>query len=281
MTRSHLLSASLALTGCASLPAPPIPADTVQLEPTLASATPPATTAPRWPAELFAPTPSRSVPAVPLDAPLFSPPLHGGIHNPMPGGILGGYPADTGLDIAGFHRPVYALASGTLEYSEPGHTRWATDDRAVRLRLDEPIAILHHGRQRMITHVWYAHLSVLRFDQPQHSPAKRRVAAGELLGISGVAGGSPHLHLGLLLDGVTDQRWGSYLLDDACRDVLAGHRTVPLRSSTGEIAVAPLKSGQRLPLNPGSRSRSPHAPARAATSPSGTSGRSTAPPSRP
>ncbi|MCA9625363.1 MAG: hypothetical protein KC731_40350, partial [Myxococcales bacterium] len=101
-------------------------------------------------------------------------------------------------------------------------------------------------------------------DQPQHSPAKRRVAAGELLGISGVAGGSPHLHLGLLLDDVTDQRWGSYLLDDACRDVLGGHRTVPLPPSTsearrrlrqrraGEMAVAPLRIGQRLPLNPGS-----------------------------
>src|SRR5262245_34451427 len=29
------------------------------------------------------------------------PPLPGGLHNPMPGGIFAGYRADTGLDIAG------------------------------------------------------------------------------------------------------------------------------------------------------------------------------------
>ena len=55
---------------------------------------------------------------------------------------------------------------------------------------------------------------------------------GELLGISGTANRSPHLHLGLLLDGVVDQRWGSYLLDDEVRRVMGGWRL-----------------GQRLPRN--------------------------------
>lgn len=173
----------------------------------------------------------RPVPPHPLDAPLTSAALPSGLHNPMPGGIVGGYPADTGLDIAGFHLPVYALAAGTLVYSEAGHTRWATDDRAVLLELDAPIAIEDHaGATRWITHVWYAHLSALRFEQPRHHATPRRIAAGELLGIAGIANRSPHLHLGLLLDGVTDQRAGSFLLDEACRVVLGN-----------------LRRGQRLP----------------------------------
>lgn len=160
-----------------------------------------------------------------LDAPLTSRALPNGLFNPMPHGIVGGYPADTGLDIAGFHLPVYAIAAGTLVYSEAGHTRWATDDRAVLVELDEPIRVTGaDGTSRRITHVWYAHLSALRFEQPRDHPAPRQVAAGELLGISGIANQSPHLHLGLLLDGVTDQRAGSFLLDDDCRRALGGLR---------------------------------------------------------
>ncbi len=170
-----------------------------------------------------------------LNAPPLSAPLRAGWFNPMPGGFVGGYAGDTGVDIAGFHMPVYAVAAGTIIYSEPGHTRWASDDRAVLLRLDTPITVERRladdeRSTRSITHVWYAHLSVLRFQQATSSRTKRRVGAGELLGISGIANGSPHLHLGLLLDNVTDQRWDSYLLDDECREVLGGWR-----------------SGQRLP----------------------------------
>ena len=175
----------------------------------------------------------RPTPPRPLDAPLTSHALPSGWFNPMPGGIVGGYPADTGLDIAGFHLPVYAIAAGTLVYSEAGHTRWATDDRAVLIELDEPRWLKDAAGQSLrITHVWYAHLSALRFEQPRDHPAPRRVAAGELLGISGVANRSPHLHLGLLLDGVTDQRADSYLLDDVCRRVLGDlHRGQRLPSA--------------------------------------------------
>jgi murein DD-endopeptidase MepM/ murein hydrolase activator NlpD len=162
------------------------------------------------------------VTAIDIGAPLRSEALPSGLFNPMPGGIVGGYPADTGLDIAGFHLPVYAIAAGTLVYSEAGHTAWATDDRAVLLKLDEPLDSLEPNRR--VTHIWYAHLSRLRFEQGVGHPAPRHVEAGELLGISGIANRSPHLHLGLLLDGVTSQRWDSYLLDDACRLVLGGWR---------------------------------------------------------
>jgi len=150
-----------------------------------------------------------------------SKPLPNGLHNPMPGGVMAGYAGDTGLDIAGNRQPVFAIAAGTLDYSEPGHTLWVgPNDTAltIRLELDEPIA--YQGRQ--ITHVWYAHLSKLVYRQAEGAAERIHVEAGELLGVSGVANGSPHLHIGLLLDNIVSQRWGSYLLEDEVREVLGG-----------------------------------------------------------
>ena len=148
-----------------------------------------------------------------------SPLLPNGLHSPMPGGVVMGYPGDTGLDIAGNRMPVYAIAAGTLDYSEHGHTLWiGPRDTAftVRLRLDQPIP--YQGRR--ITHVWYAHLSKLQFHQAEGATKRIRVRAGERLGVSGVGNGSPHLHLGLLLDNVVSQRWGSYLNDSEVREVI-------------------------------------------------------------
>ena len=145
--------------------------------------------------------------------------LPSGLYNPMPGGVVAGYGADTGLDIAGSPRAVYAIAAGWLDYAEPGHTRWkgpGDTDNAVRIELDVPIA--YQGRR--VTHVWYAHLSALATSQPEGHEPRARVEAGQLLGTSGRANGSPHLHIGLLLDGDTSQRWGSYLLEDEVRAVL-------------------------------------------------------------
>jgi murein DD-endopeptidase MepM/ murein hydrolase activator NlpD len=149
--------------------------------------------------------------------------LPNGLFNPMPGGVMAGYRGDTGLDIAGNRQPVYAIATGTLDYSEPGHTLWiGPGDTAntVRLKLDEPIPF--DGRQ--ITHAWYAHLSKLRYQQAEGADQRIAILAGEQLGVSGVANGSPHLHIGLLLDDVVSQRWGSYLLEDQIRAVLGGFR---------------------------------------------------------
>jgi murein DD-endopeptidase MepM/ murein hydrolase activator NlpD len=141
----------------------------------------------------------------------------------MPGGVMAGYQADTGLDIAGSPRPVYALAAGTLDYSEPGHTLWTgPSDTAncVRFELDEPIPY----KGRLITHVYYAHLSKLETIQHEGDPQRRHVEGGELLGVSGVARHSPHLHIGLLLDGEVAQYWGTFLLADEIRRVLGGYR---------------------------------------------------------
>ncbi len=138
---------------------------------------------------------------------------------------MAGYMVDTGLDIAGFRLPVFAIADGYLDYSEPGHTRWAgADDKAVRLALDEPIPFQDHE----ITHVWYAHLHELVFSQEEdrhRDPACRiRVLAGERLGTSGIANGSPHLHLGFLLDNRVWQHAGTFLREDDIREVLGGYR---------------------------------------------------------
>lgn len=146
--------------------------------------------------------------------------------DPMPGGVLGGYSGDTGLDIGGSRLPVYAIAAGTLDYAEWGHTRWVGPrDTAycARITLDAPIA--WHGHQ--ITHVYYAHMSGLELTQPESTPAPARhhVAAGERLGTSGIANGSWHLHLGLLLDGRVEQDDWDYILgEDEVRAVLGGYK---------------------------------------------------------
>jgi hypothetical protein len=147
-----------------------------------------------------------------------------GLHNPMPGGFAAGYAADTGLDIAGMKMPVFAIGSGQVVYAESGHSLWSgrgDTDLAILIALDDPIDF--EGRE--ITHVWYAHLLELAFEQPRQSPGKRRlVKAGEFLGINGRANGMWHLHLGLLLDGDTSQGWGTFLLEDDVRKVLCGVR---------------------------------------------------------
>ncbi len=159
--------------------------------------------------------------------------LRGGLFNPMPGGYVAGYAEDTGLDIGGFRLPVYAVADGTLDYSEPGHTRWpGDDDKAVRLELDEPIPF----EGRLVTHVWYAHLYELTYLQRERTERRIRVRGGERLGTSGAANGSPHLHLGFLLDDWVGQRWGTFLDEDEIRVLLGNYR-----------------KKERLPLNPGQR----------------------------
>ena len=176
------------------------------------------------PALLAGPTTAPAEPSPPPEpAGPRSAALRSGFHNPMPGGVMAGYQADTGLDIAGSPRPVYALASGTLDYSEPGHTLWtgASDTaNCVRFELDSPIP----WKDRRITHVYYAHLSKLAHLQPEGTTPRRHVEAGELLGTSGIANHSPHLHVGFLLDGEVEQTWGTFLLADEIRRVLGGYR---------------------------------------------------------
>jgi hypothetical protein len=184
----------------------------------------------------------------------------------MPGGRLAGYHGDTGLDIGGRFMPVYALAAGTLDYSERGHTRWRgrrDTDWTVRLRLDQPI--VYKGRK--VTHLYYAHLSAVTSVQREGAPSRRRVAAGERLGTSGMANGSPHLHLGLILDGRVDQEYYADVLREwEVRDLLGGYRNgallPPLPRAVAAAAVAaaaaaasPATPARAAPPAPAGRSR--------------------------
>jgi hypothetical protein len=144
--------------------------------------------------------------------------------SPLPGGVLSGYAGDTGLDIAANHARVFAIAAGTLDYAERGHTRWVhgrDTPNSVRLALDAPMAF----RKRRITHVYYTHLSALAFAKAEGDTRNIHVEAGESLGVSGIGNGMPHLHIGLLLDGRVEQdSWEFILREQDIREVFGGYR---------------------------------------------------------
>ncbi len=162
--------------------------------------------------------------AAAIPAALLSPALrNASLRSPMPGGWIGGWYGDTGVDISGRFLPVHAIADGVLEYSEWGHTRWVgrgDTPYSIRLRLDHPIA---RGNRR-ITHVYYTHLSAVVTNQPESSATKKHVVSGERIATSGIGNGVPHLHLGLLLDDQVEQdSWDFILREDACRKVMGGY----------------------------------------------------------
>ena len=169
----------------------------------------------------------------PIPPELLSPPLRNrSLRSPMPGGYIGGWYGDTGVDIAGRFLPVYAIADGVLEYSEHGHTLWTGKGdtaHSIRLRLDAPIPVGAHR----VTHVYYTHLSALVTEQAESSATKKHVVAGERIATSGIGNGVPHLHLGLLLDDQVEQdSWTFILREDAIRKVMGGYRNgelLPLR----------------------------------------------------
>lgn len=146
------------------------------------------------------------------------------IYNPLPNGKIGGYAADTGLDIMAEPLPTYAIAAGTLVYSERGHTPWTKGKdtpNSILLKLDKPIKL---SSGRTITHAFYTHLSKLAYIQPLSSKAPRKIAAGEYLGISGYGNQIGHLHIGLLLGGQTEQSPGTYLSFTDIRTVLGSYK---------------------------------------------------------
>ncbi|MFI5299348.1 MAG: hypothetical protein ACHREM_14735 [Polyangiales bacterium] len=180
--------------------------------------------------ELTPPTvepPALAVAEAPVDVAFVpSPSLRAAaLRSPIPGAVFAGYVGDTGLDLASPPRTVHALADASVDYAESGHTRWVgphDTPLCVRLTLDSPI--VWRGRHH-ITHVYYAHLSKLAFEQREGATPKRHVRAGEPLGTSGVANGLPHLHLGLLLDGEVEQDDWTFILREAdVREALGGYR---------------------------------------------------------
>lgn len=171
--------------------------------------------------------PAPPVPPATVSAPALAPRLkNAALASPMPRGNLGGWGGDTGLDIAGDHLDVFAIGAGTLDYSEWGHTRWTTGkDTAfsVRLALDVPI---EHNEHK-ITHVYYTHMSKVDTVQAEgvEKDKRKRVATGERIGVSGIGNGTPHLHLGLLLDNQVEQDSWTYILrEHEVRRVLGGYK---------------------------------------------------------
>jgi murein DD-endopeptidase MepM/ murein hydrolase activator NlpD len=153
------------------------------------------------------------------------------LFSPLPGGYLGGWAGDTGLDIAASYRPVYALAAGTLEYSESGHTLWRSGrdtPNSVRLRLDAPIPWKDaRGTEHFVTHVYYTHLSALErvVSEASDPQTKPHVNGGDRIGVSGRGNGVLHLHLGLLLDGHVEQdAWETLLVEGEIRKIMGGYR---------------------------------------------------------
>jgi murein DD-endopeptidase MepM/ murein hydrolase activator NlpD len=147
------------------------------------------------------------------------------LHNPIPGGTIGGWAGDTGLDISAQFLPVYAIASGTLDYSEPGHTRWTRGKdtpNSVRIKLDLPIP-WKDGHK--VKYVYYTHLSRLVSIVKESDTEKKHVDGGERIGVSGIGNGAPHLHVGLLLDGNVEQdSWDTLLVEGDVRKVFGGYR---------------------------------------------------------
>jgi len=67
-------------------------------------------------------------------------------------------------------------------------------------------------------------MSAVEVEQAETAQLHRHVEAGERLGTSGIANGSWHLHLGLLLDGRVEQDdWDYILREDEVRSVLGGY----------------------------------------------------------
>ncbi|MBS2012172.1 MAG: hypothetical protein JST00_04765 [Deltaproteobacteria bacterium] len=172
-----------------------------------------------------APSSATSVPHEPPSPFPLSPRLrNSALFSPLPNGFLGGWGGDTGLDIAADHLPVYAIAAGTLDYAEWGHTRWTTGkDTAfsVRIALDSPIP---WGEQK-ITHVYYTHMSKVETEQKEGATVRKHVVGGERIGVTGIGNGTPHLHLGLLLDNQVEQDSWTYILREGdVRKVFGGYK---------------------------------------------------------
>lgn len=125
-------------------------------------------------------------------------PLRNGWCAPVGQGVLAGYVGDTGLDILADRAPVFAVAGGTLEYAERGHTRWTSPPDtplSARVKLDTPMIT----KQCTVTNVYYARMSALALEQAEGAPSPLHLQRGVRIGTTGIGNRVPHLHIGLLL----------------------------------------------------------------------------------
>lgn len=109
-------------------------------------------------------------------------------------GVDRSYMGDSGLDIwCPIGTPVYAIADCYINYSEYGHTPWTGENDtaySIMATFDKPVE--YNGIT--LKSVFYTHLSQLVYSG---SPG-RMIHQGELIGYSGIANGTPHLHFEIL-----------------------------------------------------------------------------------
>ena len=109
--------------------------------------------------------------------------------DPMPGGVLGGYSGDTGLDIGGSRLPVYAIAAGTLDYAGMGPHALGRPARYGVLRAHHALACAHSLARSTRSPTSTMRACPASSSRSPSTPAsdRRHVAAGERLGTSGIA----------------------------------------------------------------------------------------------
>jgi len=129
-----------------------------------------------------------------------------------------GYAADSGLDIyAPEGTPVFSIGSGTIVYSERGHTPWGTTKMvgidtpySMLVKLDKPLTkngqVLKTSNGQPVQYIWYTHMLKLKYHVKN---GEKRIEDGELVGLSGTGNKVPHLHLGLLSH--RSQKAGTFL----------------------------------------------------------------------
>jgi len=113
-----------------------------------------------------------------------------------------GYEADEGLDIAApIGTEIYSPCNGIIRYSEYGHTPWGISkfgadrkDTPYSIGINMSTSVNYAGKN--ISYIFLTHLSKLKYNVPDGSGG-RTVKQGELIGWSGTANSSPHLHIGL------------------------------------------------------------------------------------
>ena len=120
---------------------------------------------------------------------------------PLNGVYTTGYPHKT-MDVATtFATPVYSPVSGTLVYSEWGHTgNKDSDETAYSITIRPKKTIKYKGIK--INEIFLTHLSGIRY-RCKKNKCHRKVKAGQLLGFTGNATGNdsgdvgwaPHLHM--------------------------------------------------------------------------------------
>jgi hypothetical protein len=149
-----------------------------------------------------------------------------GLVRPISTGEEAGYEGDSGLDIgAPISTPVLAAAGGKVVYAEAGHTTWQRRDPQTGELIDTPYSVLieldtpitfNDGRQAK--YIWYTHLSKLAFEKADGDEREIRVKPGQIIGHSGTANDSPHLHFGVLSD--RKQNPGDYFTPAEVREML-------------------------------------------------------------